>query len=94
MHAAYLTASRHEKTDGIVPAVSPKMERAKRLELNAAKLETAEPVSVANSASMTDTQLSMHAAELAEIAAAWPGLSREIQAAVVTLIRVSRRDAI
>jgi hypothetical protein len=37
----------------------------------------------------TDTQLSTHAAELVEIAAAWPGLNREIQAAVLTLIRVA-----
>ena len=69
------------------------MERAKRLELNAGKPETSEQSAVMKSANSTDTQLSTHAAELVEIAAAWARLSREIQTAVLTLIRVSRRDA-
>ena len=37
----------------------------------------------------TDPQLSPPAAELAEIVASWPGLNREIQAAVLTLVRVA-----
>ena len=37
----------------------------------------------------TDPQLSTPAAELLEFAAAWPGLSPEIQAAVLTLVRVA-----
>ena len=65
------------------------MERAKRLELNAGKLEATEQIAVVNSADAVDTQLSTHAAELAEIAAAWTRLSREIQTAVLTLIRVA-----
>ncbi|MEO8206481.1 MAG: hypothetical protein ABI615_09895 [Chthoniobacterales bacterium] len=69
------------------------MERAKRLELSTAKPETSEQSGVMKSANSANTQLSTHAAELAEIAAAWPGLSREIQSAVLTVIRVSRRDA-
>ena len=69
------------------------MERAKRLELNAAKPETFEQSAVMKSANSANTQLSTHAAELAEIAVAWPVLNREIQAAVLTLIRVSKRDA-
>ena len=55
---------------------------------DAAKPETSEQT-VMKSANSTDTHLSTHAAELAEIAAAWPGLSREIQTAVLTLIRVA-----
>jgi hypothetical protein len=65
------------------------MERAKRLELNAGNPEATDQISVVNSANAVDTQLSTHAAELVEIAAAWPGLSREIQTAVLTLIRVA-----
>ncbi len=64
------------------------MERAKRLELSAAKPETSEQSGVMKSANSTDTQLSTHAAQLVEIAAAWPELNREIRAAVLTLIRV------
>ncbi len=66
-----------------------KMERAKRLELNAAKPETSEQSALMKSANSTDTQLSTHAAELAEIVATWPRLSREIQTTVLTLIRVT-----
>ena len=65
------------------------MERAKRLELNAGNSEPFERIAVVNSGNVPDTQLSTHAAELVEIAAAWPGLSREIQTAVLTLIRVA-----
>jgi len=70
----------------------PKMERAKRLELNAGRSETAEQTTVVNSANTTDTQLSTHAAEVVEIGAAWPRLSREIQTAVLTLVRVGSKN--
>jgi hypothetical protein len=69
------------------------MERAKRLELTDSNPESSESLAVVNSKNAADTQLSTHAAELVEIAAAWPGLNREIKAAVLTLIRVSKRDA-
>jgi hypothetical protein len=72
-----------------LPGLALKMERAKRLELNAENPEATDQISVVNSANAVDTQLSTHAAELVEIAAAWPGLSREIQTAVLTLIRVA-----
>ena len=65
------------------------MERAKRLELRSSNSEEAQDRSVANFSKTTDTQLSTHAAELAEIAEAWAGLGREIQAAVLTLVRVA-----
>jgi hypothetical protein len=68
------------------------MERAKRLELSAKKPETSDQSEVMKSNNSADTQLSTHASELAEISAAWPRLSREIQSAVLTLIRVSRRN--
>jgi uncharacterized protein with PhoU and TrkA domain len=64
------------------------MERAKRLELKAGKSESPEQIAVVNSGEASDTQLSPPAAELAEIVASWPGLNREIQAAVLTLVRV------
>ena len=88
-----VVAFRREKTAGDVSSGFSKMERAKRLELNAGNSEITELVSVVNSPKATDTQLSTHAAELAEIAAIWPGLSREIRTAVLNLIRVSKRDA-
>jgi uncharacterized protein with PhoU and TrkA domain len=68
------------------------MERAKRLELNAGKSETSEQSAVVNSANATDTQLSTHAAELAEIVSAWPRLSPEIRVAMLTLVRVAARE--
>jgi hypothetical protein len=65
------------------------MERAKRLELNAAKPERSEQSTVVNSLKATDTQLSTHAgSELAEIISAWPS-SPEVRAAVLTLVRVA-----
>jgi hypothetical protein len=70
-----------------------KMERPKRLELNTGKAEPTEHATVVNPANTTDTQLSTHATELNEIAAIWPALNREIRTAVLTLIRVSKRDA-
>ena len=84
-----VVAFRREKTAGDVSSGFNKMERAKRLELNAAKPETPEQSAVTKSANAADKQLSTHAAELVEIATAWPGLSREIQTAVLTLIRVA-----
>jgi hypothetical protein len=68
------------------------MERAKRLELNAAQPETSGQSAIMKSPNIAETQLSTHAAELVEIAAAWPGLSRELQSAVLTLIRVASKN--
>jgi hypothetical protein len=65
------------------------MERAKRLELHVAKPETSDQSEVMKSDSSADTQLSTHAAEMAEIASAWPRLNREIQTAILTLVRVT-----
>ena len=55
---------------------------------DAAKPETSEQ-GVMKSANSTDTHLSTHAAELVKIAAAWTGLSWDIQATVLTLVRVA-----
>ena len=68
------------------------MERAKRLELRSANSEEVEISSVANFSKPSDSQLSTHASELAEIAAAWPRLNREIRAAMLTLMRVAARE--
>jgi hypothetical protein len=68
------------------------MERAKRLELNAAKPETPEQIAVVNSENTTDTQLSTHVAELAEIVSAWPRLKPDIRAAMLTLVQMAARE--
>ena len=61
------------------------MERAKRLELRAEKSETPERIVVMKSANSADTQLSTHAGnDLAEIVSAWPALSPEVRAAVLS----------
>ena len=80
----------HKKAPSVTTGRYPKMERAKRLELIAGKPEPSEHIIVANSANTTDTQLSTHAGnELAEIISAWPSLSPEVRAAVLTLVRVA-----
>jgi len=66
------------------------MERAKRLELSEQNAEVTEIKSDIESRDTGCTQIDAHGgAELAEIGAAWPRLSPEIRAAVLTLIKVA-----
>jgi len=66
------------------------MERAKRLELSELNSEVIEIKSDIESRHTGCSQMDAHGdAEFAEIAAAWPKLSPEIQAAVLTLIKVA-----
>lgn len=67
------------------------MERAKRLELSAAIPETAVGEPVIQPAKPSDTQLSTHAPELAEILAGWPHLNAEIRGTVLALVRMAVR---
>jgi len=70
------------------------MERAKRLELSSANVDTLRDQQSCAEVSKANTPLSTLAApnvsDLAEIVNAWPTLSDEVRAAVVTLVRLSR----
>jgi hypothetical protein len=68
------------------------LERAGRLELSDQNSEVIEIKSDGESRDTGCTQIDAHGgAELAEIAAAWPGLTPEIRAALVTLLRAARK---
>jgi hypothetical protein len=76
--------------EGFSSPCDGKLERAKRLELSTQNSEVIEIKSDIESHDTGCSQIDAHAdAEFAEIAAAWPGLSPEIRAAVLTLIKVA-----
>ena len=90
-------AIEHEKAPGFHRGPISKLERAKRLEGSRERPDTVSSEDLHFGVSTPDTQLSTPAAptvsDLAEIVTAWPKLSNEVRAAVMTLVRLSRRDA-
>jgi len=70
------------------------MERAKRLEGSSGSLDTISDEQSCADVSKVNTPLSTLAtpsvSDLAEIVNAWPTLSNEVRAAVMTLVRLSR----
>jgi hypothetical protein len=70
------------------------LERAKRLEVSSEPADTVSSEDLHSTVYTADTQLSTPAAptvsNLPEIVTAWPTLSNEVRAAVMTLVRLSR----